>query len=299
MNASLNWEEFFIQEALELEEKMTSLDLDSLNRSRLRISLEKNILDWNKYQAWIFSVSGIKCFNFCDDLEKITSLIPEAQTTFQSYSKHNFWNEDLIPVAVWDQHLIVFGLSYNSNLASIENCIFILATPSALSLLAQNLFGENTSITTNAVSELDFSSLKAGNTKISEDEKIWDYLHERHEEYSFEVKKIFNAYAVLKIKDNKTALYKMDFELENSWTEKDKLQFDLSQTNPFSAVFKSGSSESFNINQLGFSIMHFKYVCITALKRGSETVGFLVGFKSSPLAETDQHLLEDLAKESA
>ena len=51
-DANLNWEEFFIQESLELEEKMSSFHFEDLQRSRLRLSLEKNILDWNKYHDW-------------------------------------------------------------------------------------------------------------------------------------------------------------------------------------------------------------------------------------------------------
>ncbi len=35
-DANLNWEEFFIQEALELEEKMSSFHFEDLQRSRLR-----------------------------------------------------------------------------------------------------------------------------------------------------------------------------------------------------------------------------------------------------------------------
>ena len=45
LNTSVNWEEFFIQEALELEEKMKHFDHQSLNKSKLLIAFENQILN--------------------------------------------------------------------------------------------------------------------------------------------------------------------------------------------------------------------------------------------------------------
>lgn len=128
---------------------------------------------------------------------------------------------------------------------------------------------------------------------------VWEFITERHEENSFEVKKQFNGYVVLRVHDNQTEVFKMDKELERKKINTAIFKYNLSEDNPFSRLLKLGSSECFNITQLGINLMDFKYACVTPLKRGGSVVGFLVGFKNVNLSEKDQSLLEDLAKESA
>ena len=156
-------------------------------------------------------------------------------------------------------------------------------------------------ITLFATSNLHFDSVSL--LSVAKPEKseaaIWDYLTERHDEYTFEAKKLFSAFVVLKIVEGKTQVFKMDSELEKYLNQKDVFAYDVAEENPFGRIFRTGISESFNISQLDHPIMDFKYICITALKRGNDTVGFLLGLQTKKLAETDQLLLEDLAKESA
>lgn len=325
IKASLNWEEFFIQEALELEEKMTSFDLQSLNDSRLRICLEKKILDWNKYQSWVCNQTGIKSISSNLSSFELNKLCEQAKMTYESYSHFGIWNKDLIPVAVWDKNLIVFGLAYEEKLVEIKNCIFILAEPNILTSIAQNTL-INSEINESAESESSKPSISifpeeellsginletsapslnfkmtalVGNSSTKKEDALWDYISERHDEYCFEAKKQFNAYAVLRVINQNTKVYKLDEELEKQINNKAIFEFNLKESNPFNKVFQTGTSEAFNISQLGISILDYKYVCITALKRGSQVVGFLLGLKSEKLAEMDQLLLEDLAKESA
>ncbi|MBC7465377.1 MAG: hypothetical protein H7256_05240 [Bdellovibrio sp.] len=360
VKAKLNWEEVFIQEAIDLEEKMSTLDLSALNKSRLRLSLEKDILSWKKYRLWI--TEEINCASLQDKIETVdlNKLLQKAQSTYANFASYNFWNEDLIPIDVWEDNLIVIGLEKNEKLIQIPKAIFILASPQILSSFAAKVFSHDASedllaegtqsgaeeSSTDAMALLDgidinmaapilqfnsasllspvsatpetkpnptdakqhneVSEYNSENSMMAEvspaataSMSMWDYLSERHEEYCFEARKQFDAYMVLKIVSGRTQVFKMDADLQNQNLNTQLFAYGLTDENPFKKVLDSGSSESFNINQLGFTIRDFKYACITPLKRGHDTVGFLVGLKTKNLAETDQTLLEDLAKESA
>ena len=134
---------------------------------------------------------------------------------------------------------------------------------------------------------------------MAQTDNIWDFITERHDEYSFEAKKHFNAYVVLKIESNSTKIFKMDKDLQSQDINERLFEYRTDSDNPFSRVFESGVSESFSVSQLGLNLLNYRYVCITALKRADQVVGFLMGFKESSLSESDQSLLEDLARESA
>ena len=335
INARLNWEDVFFQEVLDLEEKMISLDPSFINKSRLRLSLEKNILDWKKYQSWMTGATNVKALSEGLSQNQLSSLADLAATTLTTQNHHTIWNEDLIPLTMWDDHLIVLGLSQNENLATVKNCIFILADPKTLSFLSEKLFpnsNENAELSESAESadhleveekslltgldfkqekiEINFKSASLLNPAIKQNlsssakvepgsEALWEYLSERHDEYCFEAKKKFDAYVVLKIVDSKTSIYKMDSEIQKGLSNSKIFEQSVLEENPFAKVFKSGQSESFNINQLGESFHGYNYICITALKRGPTVIGFLLGLKSKRLAAEDELLLQDLAKESA
>lgn len=316
-NMNSKWEEFFLQEAITLEEKMNLLSAEALNQSRIRISLENNILAWEKYQNWFLQQYG--CTSLKSDLtqDQLLLLRSDAAKTLAAYSHFEFWNEDLVPVGIWDGHLIVAGLEFNENLVQIPNIIFVLTEPFILSFISDRLSGtedsekfmvEDSSDTqiggidlniSSSTLSFDSVSLLSASKPAKSETAIWDYLTERHDEYSFEAKKLFSAYVVLKIVEGKTQVFKMDSELEKYLKQKDVFVYDVKEENPFGRIFNSGISESFNISQLSHPVMDFKYICITALKRGNDTVGFLLGLQTKKLAETDQLLLEDLAKESA
>ena len=81
----------------------------------------KIILTWEKYEAWVLQTTG--CASLKQDVGELTikNFSSNAQQAFEIYSNHDFWNEDLLPVLVWDNQLIVFGLQYNENLINIKN----------------------------------------------------------------------------------------------------------------------------------------------------------------------------------
>ena len=292
---------------------MSTLNFEDLNKSRVRISLENNILDWEKYSDWYTQQLGCSSLQGKISEAQLASMKNQVSTALQTHSEYDFWNEDLMPFQTWDGHLIVLGIHYQDELVKIPNCIFILTEPLILSYLVdavsvdalrKNL--ENIETDSQELAGIDFNTSvpninfgKESVTKNDANSEVWDYLSERHDEYSFEAKKQFSGYIVLKIKSNKTTVFKMDPDLEKSNISNVTFEYDLQEENPFKKVFESGLSESFNINQMSKPIQNFKYICITALKRGSQTVGFLVGLQLKQLAENDQLLLEDLAKESA
>ncbi len=366
LKTNLKWEDFFATESAELQEKMQSLDMDTLSKSKLRLAVENNILDWNKYESWVLEHIG--CASLKPDIPEtvLESLAENLQNTLDAYSAFDCWSEDLLPVLMWDSQVIVFGLQYNEKLVSIPNHIFILAPPELLTLISKkiskdeekpetesktanekadatasgieglafdlkplsfdfkdlsrsNTPSEQTNTAplyieqthtkkidlgptdTNTISATQFtnSQITAEGTKTKSEKEIWEFINERHNEYSFEVKKQFTAYLVLKVDYDKTRVYKMDPDLAAENVNEQLFNYSLREENPFKRVFESGQYESFSVSQLGLNLKNFKYACITALICGKKVVGFLVGFKDKNLSEIDQMLLEELAKETA
>ncbi len=378
-NNQINWETFFLQAALDLEEKMKNLDPHSLNKSKLRIGLENNLLDWTQYEKWYCSQLGCSSLKMSAETE-LDNFIASAQLTRDTYSSENYWSEDLIPFFTWDQQLVVIGLQYNEKLVSIENHIFILAPPQMLSYIhlksnlpiertdvidanrstgqfkvidlaeliklveledfedldvkteiieqividdleaPENLVFEKTEVLTldsepkepmslfneSFVGQFDHSTaFKAtGNNNKnpygSENEtKIWDFLEDRHGEFTFEIKKQFDAFVVLKISQNKTQVFKMDQELEKNGVNRMIFEYDLTIDGPLKAVHDSGKTQIFSLESLSMSLSKLNQVCITPLKRGELTLGFFMGFKKDALLPQDMNLLDELAHESA
>ncbi len=312
LSTNVNWEEFFIQEALELEEKMKNFDHDSLNKPKLLIALESEILSWEKYEAWFCSETGCASFKVKTINHQLESLIAGAKAATEIYSNHEIWNSTLQPLLVWDNQVFVMGLSYPPKLMGIENHVFILTPPRVLAFFAEALSGqkdapmEEVSVSAESILEgIDFDipapkiNFNSGAENSDSKTNIWDFISERHDEYSFEAKKHFSAYMVLKVVNKKTKVFKMDSDLEKDGVNSSIFEYNLNEENPFQKVFNSGQSESFSLTQLGITIKNYKYACITALQRGDQVMGFLLGFKNQNLSEKDQVLLEDLAKESA
>ena len=235
-NMNSKWEEIFFQEALELEEKMNLLTADELNKSRIRLLLENNILTWQKYQVWF--TEQLQCTSLSSNLTQaqLLNLRKQSAQTLEAYQQYDFWSEDLVPLQTWDGHLIVAGLEFNENLLLIPNLIFVLAEPFVLSFISDNL-EENDNAH-------DFLNLEVASEKPSgpvpspepSSDAVWDYLTERHEEYSFEAKKLFSGYVVLKIVDFKTQVFKMDSDLGHYLKQTDVFTYDLSLDNAFRRV---------------------------------------------------------------
>lgn len=327
LNTNLKWEDYFIKESAELSEKIAGYDMDALSKSKIRLSLENKILDWDKYESWV--VENLGCASFKKDVSHsiLNDLLTNSRQAYNIYSNHEFWSEDLVPVLMWESQLIVFGIHFNENLLKIQNHIFILAPPDILSFFANNIFNLDSPEDAEALIEDSFSQIEGleaevkppplvfkdvsvntvSNFKPLESEKpkeinensVWDFINERHDEYIFEVKKQFSAYIVLKIEHDFTTVFKMDPDLEKDNINHKLFSYSIKDENPFKRVYESGNFESFSLSQLGLNLKNYKYACITALKSGEKVVGFLVGFKDINLSDVDQLLLEELAKETA
>ena len=322
-----SWEDNFVQEVTSLQEKMPTFDVESLSKSKLRLSIENKILDWKKYSEWAQEAYG--CCSVKDNLtdKVLKTFSVNAQQAYDLYASYGFWTQDLLPVCIWENQLIVFGLQYNHNLQKIQNHIFILAPPKILNFFANLLLDKQSfedeldrlydsksgmeGLTENVQPiSIDFKNLSSDtlanyvprvrNVKHQQSEvEIWDLINERHEEYIFESKKQFSAFVILRINYDETKIFKLDPDLEKANINEKLFEYSLKQNNPFKKISESGNSETFLASELGLDLLNYKYVCISALKRSDKVVGFFLGFKNSKLTETDTALLEDLAKENA
>ena len=329
LRTNLKWEDYFIKESADLEEKMQSFELVALSKSKIRLSLENNILDWNKYEAW--TLDNLGCSSLKKDISKtiLKNLVSSSQEAFAKHSDFDFWSEDLLPIFIWENQLIVFGLHFNENLLSIQNHIFILAPPETLSFFAKCTLNKESIVIENpdyesesATDKIDILNIDIGTPSVDFSElsfvppiptsiittelpvtktekSIWEFITERHPEYVFEVKKQFNAYIVLKIMNDETKVFKMDPDLEKEKINFQLFCYSIKQENPFKRVYESGKYETFRVSELGLNFKNFKFACISGLKVGPKVVGFLVGFKNTNVSEIDQYILEELAKESA
>jgi hypothetical protein len=327
LNNSVNWEEFFIQEAVELEEKMKSLDVDSLNKSKLRLCLENNILEWPVYERWCMSRLGCSSLKMSVTDEDLEKFIDSAKMSQETYSNYDFWSEDLIPLMTWDNQIIILGIQYNEKLVAIENHIFILAPPHLLSSISLKLFDSNMiknensdeisedskSLTESNLDGINFDisapqfkfdpnemvSVISPSQAVEKKGAIWELISERHHEYNFEAKKQFDAFIILKIVQNKINVFKMDQELSKKGVSNMIFECNLDSSKPFKKVFDTGRTELFLLEELNMKLAPFKHLCITPLKIGKSTVGFFIGFKTENPSAQDKLLLEELANELA
>lgn len=394
LNKSTQWEEYFLQEALELEEKMKTLDVESLNKSKLRICLEHGILDWNQYAQWYMVQKACSSLKPSLGHEEVSQLAQYAQKTEADYARFDFWNNDLIPLTTWEGKLIVIGLQYNDKLVSVGSHIFILSPPEILVSIArkvadQKVLSESSnelSIDTGEINDaleglnfnqaapkMSFTLIQPPNETSSADnsisfevppatpavseavattqvqptpsaplqpaavvasappppppvaapaaetaavtpsapsvfssavkpdptDKIWEFISERHQEYSFEVKKQFDAFIVLKVSNEKTQIFKMDPDLSRQSINPMIFEYSLEAEGPFKAVRTNKRADVYSMQQLEIHLNDFQHAYIAPLIRGDRIVGFFVGFKKNALSQQDKVLLAELAVEAA
>jgi len=326
-----SWEEFFTKELEALQEKLPTFDVESLSKSKLRLSLENRILDWKKYESWAIETYG--CASIKDTLPETTlkSYSVSAQQAYTLYSSYNFWNQDLVPMFIWENQLIVFGLQYSHNLLKIPNHIFVLAPPRILSYFANllltnkpsmsnfddlnEMFGEVPAM--DGLQEdvqpisIDFKNLssetvtnyvprprKAYGAKQTETE-IWDLVGERYEEYCFESRKQFDAFLILRLNFDLTQIFKMDPTLEKKNINDKLFEYSTTRDDAFKNIIKSGKSVTAKSIELGLDLLSYQNICITPIMRSKVIVGFFMGFKNDQISTQDVSLLEDLSKETA
>lgn len=343
---STEWEIQFNEEALMVDDLLSSGDMSLLASSKIRIALENKILKWSKYTEWL----GLEHFipSIREDLNEIqiTILKTKYKENLKTFAHYKIWSEDLIPLELWDNQLIILGLSPSEKILKIPNSIFVLCPLNVFNAVIEykkddietikehlevaeekkeiSDFELLTGLDLNATQPVnlkfdpasllatpppptpegsaEITATKTGFTPNAEPTAkngIWEVIEKNHQESSQLVRKSFDAYVVLKIVNNKTEIFNMDEDLKNENLEKALFEYDLTQDNPFKSVLTSGQTESFGLNQLHLSILDFKYACVTPLKVGPQTIGFLVGFKVTRLNAEDEKNLELVSNKNA
>ena len=324
-----SWEEFFTKELEALQEKMPTFDVESLSKSKLRLSLESKILDWKKYESWAIDTYG--CSSIKESLPETTlkSYSVSAQQAYALYSNYNFWSQDLVPMFIWENQLIVFGLQYSPALVKIPNHIFVLAPPRVLSYFANQLmanrpsmssfddlnemFGESSGL--DGLSEdaqpisVDFKNLgsDAVNSYVPRHRKsakqaeteIWDLVGERYEEYCDESRKQYDAFLILRLNFDLTQIFKMDPDLEKKNINDKLFEYSVTKDDPFKNAVLTGKPVVTKAAILGLELLNYQNICITPITRSRNIVGFFMGFKNAQIVPQDVSLLEELSKETA
>ncbi len=270
-----SWEYFFNEEALKVEEVLSAGVNVDYEKSRLRIAFEKNILSWFAYKQWFlthYHVPALRDDLGPSDIINLNSIYSKNHSLFNQY---NFFNEDLIPLQIWDNKPIILGLNYNEKIKQIPDALFILCSPKVLNQITDENY-----------------SLAAINTSLSE-------IDSNHDKYTELARKNFDAFVVLKIKDNKTEIFKMDEDLRKENINVQAFQYSLKETNAFSAALRSEQSQLLDLTSAPIKILDYTSAAITPLKRGKNVVGFLVGLKTSSMNTEDTIALELISERAA
>lgn len=331
MISNSSWENQFKNAVLSVEELLAGGDISLTGKSRIRIALEHGYLSWDEYSQWCVDQHG------CTLLKKLnkkqTTQLKDMYHEQKPLLSHlQNLNEDLIAIESWDGHPLVLGLEYQKDVFEAQNSIFILCHPDILTELIQSeerIYNNDETYSQMSSDSLEMPAglvemtstklspltsplvsplVKESHSEINEsssisstapNRNIWQNIDSQHQNFSSQARKQFDAYLVLKVNSaQKTELYKMDEDLEKEELHSKLFEYDLNQDNPFKNVFTNQITETFNINQLGLSILDFKYACISALKLGPKVVGFLVGFKTTHLSQDDISTLESISEKA-
>lgn len=322
------WENEFKNALLSVEELLASGDISVAGKSKIRLALEYGYLSWDEYSAWCVANHNCALLKKLNkkQIQQLKDMYHE-QRPLLSHVQH--LSDDLIAIDSWDGHPLVLGLEYNEEIFELQNSIFVLCHPDILTELIQSeerIY--NNDETYSRLSTSDSLEMPAGLFEMNEAQvsplvqedvidrapqeknesthltgtshhNIWQNIDSQHQSFSMQARKQFDAYLVLKVTSGqKTELYKMDEDLEKEDLHSKLFEYDLNQENPFKNVYNNQITETFNINQLGLSILDFKYACISALKLGPKVIGFLVGFKTTHLSQDDISTLESISEKA-
>jgi hypothetical protein len=313
----MSWENYFTEESLLTEELIASGDFAFLNQSKIRIALDNKILSWKKYTSWLQQVENIAALR--SDLEpiQIEKLRDKYIENKKTFSHYEIWSDDLVAIELWDEQLIVLGLAPTEKLSLIPNAIFVLCPTNILNQItvteakeeskSEDFSEKSKSTKTNLLefdpliskpTELNFSNLKVAAPQSETTQtafSIWNIIETNHLSNTDIARKNFDAFVVLKIMNEQTSVYKMDEDLIKEEINQGLLIYDLKTDNPFTKAFKTQTTQSVNLTDLGLTILDFKYATITPIKLGTEILGFFVGFKISETTTADENILEDIS----
>lgn len=294
-----NWELFFPDAILSVEELLNSGDPALLQKSKIKIALENQFLNWNDYKTWASQYYGVPVLEKLDQTS-IMKLRKQHLDCVEGYSQYPAFNSELIPLQTWDGHLLIAGLEFSDKVLSLPNAIFVLCSPENLAFISNTPVRkvlEPLAAASEVAQPIVLQPLVSENGMTNN--HVWQNLETNHGDFSEIARKKFDAYVVLRVTGkNTTELYKMDEDLEKEELDTAIFSYDLTAENPFTNVYKNHFTETFNINQLGLKILDFKYACISAIKLGPKVVGFLVGFKTTHLSQDDITTLESISEKA-
>lgn len=270
-----SWEYFFNEEALQVEEFLSTHSEKDYEKSRLRIALEQNILSWENYKNWFQSLTAVPTLKENLTPQEIMSLNEKYSQNQNNFSHYTFLSSDIIALENWDGHTIFMGLSYIEQLEKIPNSLFILCSQKNL----------------NRITDTNYSADAVNST--------WRKAENNYLEYSLQARKSFDGFATLKINNHFTELFKMDEDLSKENISSDLFRFSLQESNPFSEALKSGKSLSFELNSLNIKILDYTSALIVPLKKGTNTLGFLLGLKTTAINEIDLQTLEEISNRAS
>lgn len=268
---TLSWEYHFNEEAIAVEEYLSTADPSEFVKSRIRIALEQKILSWSKYTEWFKE-------NFvCAVLDQMIGPadILKLSTDHRKISAKTKLGPDSLPLSEWEEKMIYLGFNSDETVFDSEKSIFVLTPP----WIIDQVVDDN-----------------------SDSEKIELSLQnysEQHSELSLQARKKYDAFIVLKVSNNQTVLHKLDDDLENEGINEETFHFSLKEKNPFQDSYLNNKTVTFKLEDHNLSVLDFKHASVTPLKRGKTLLGFLMGLKITECENEDEQVLESLSKKAA
>lgn len=87
---------------------------------KIRTALENNVISWDKYTNWLQETSTYPLIQSSLNSQEQDKLIYSVQENYKTFSHYEIWSEDLLPFAIWDNHLIILGLFPHEKLLIVE-----------------------------------------------------------------------------------------------------------------------------------------------------------------------------------
>lgn len=265
------WEYYFNEEALKVEELLSSGAAIDYGKSRLRMALERNILSWSSYKVWFQNHFDTPVLNDHLGPSDIISLCETFNKNKVFFINTLDLSADQIAFQMWDDKIIILGLSLSEKIRQIPNSIFILCSPQIINLISDP------------------------HSSQSEINAAWTKIDSQHFDLCLEARKNFDAFIVLKIKNNQTELFKLDDDLSREKLDENIFKYSLKTANPFTNAIKLNQSQSFDLSELNMKILDYVSGTITSLKKGQNTVGFLLGLKTTAVNADDNLTLESIS----
>jgi len=128
MKEHKNWEYFFQDAILSVEELLSKHNAQSNHFSKLKIALDNHFLTWFEYKEWAKDYYGVPVLNI-DRPESIEILKQQYLAHQNQIKAPDIWSKELIPVSQWDNQLIVFGIEPTEKIQQLKDYIFILTPP--------------------------------------------------------------------------------------------------------------------------------------------------------------------------